>query len=185
MVFATLLLALGTFRLIRKDREKESRDRKERYLNEIIQWLNDVITRPLDIGVLTGSRYTQNRNIIWILHALGDKGIYIKKLASSIFGNPLTDSIAATRDAIGMYAETMLYFIERKFEILGMPDDGIDRITKELDEAIAEDNRSAARGIPSTKMQDAIERNRAESKRDKALIALDICVSLKADLLIK
>ncbi len=42
MVFATLLLAYVTYRIIKSDRQRESRDRKERLLNEIIEWAIDV-----------------------------------------------------------------------------------------------------------------------------------------------
>lgn len=42
MVLATLVLAFGTFSIIMHDRERENRDRKERYLNEILRWLRGI-----------------------------------------------------------------------------------------------------------------------------------------------
>lgn len=196
VAWGTLLLAVATFSLIvnsnkqekqrRKDEaNKNNRDRKERYLNEIIQWANDVNSRLYDIGILTGIRYTEERNILFILAGLGVKGKYIKTIAAYIFGNPLTDSIKATGNAMGIYAETIRYFVERKFEISGMPDNERDRLVKELDEAIAEDHRNSKRAIHNSAKEDAIIQKRAESLRDKALITLDICAALKDDLLIK
>ena len=102
------------------ENDKENRDRKERYLNEIIQWANEVNTRICDIRILTGDQYREDRNTIWILWGLGNNGKYISTTAEYIFGNPLKDSIMATRDAMGIYALTIVYFIERVFEMPGM-----------------------------------------------------------------
>lgn len=57
MVVATLILALGTFKIIMRDRERENRDRKERYLNEILEWLKkleDVIFPTSDPNMYKG-----------------------------------------------------------------------------------------------------------------------------------
>lgn len=190
----TLFLAIQAIRTInesntreqleRNERlQRENRDRKERYLNEIIQWANDVNTQVYDISILTGDRYNENRNTVWILISLANKSKYIRTIAEYIFGNPLKDSIKATGKAISIYGASLTYLVERKFEVLGIPDNERDIIVKELNEAIAEDDSSM--GVTSFAMRDAIKRKFAESMRDKAIITLDICAELKDDLLIK
>lgn len=170
----------------RKDEaDKENRDRKERYLNEIIQWANDVNTRVYNISILTGDRYNEDRNTLWILGGLHNKGKYIKTTAEYIFGNPLKDSISDTGQAMSRYAGTIAYFVERELKVFAMPDNERDRIVKELDEAIAEDLRNSKGDIPSFAMEDAIKSECATSMRDKAILTLDICVVLKDDLLNK
>lgn len=44
MVVVTLFLAWATFSVINNDRQREERDRKERLLNEIIEWAENINT---------------------------------------------------------------------------------------------------------------------------------------------
>jgi hypothetical protein len=59
MVVATLFLAWATFSVVNSDRQREERDRKERLLNEIIEWakgLEERIFPPGETKILTNIR---------------------------------------------------------------------------------------------------------------------------------
>ena len=189
VAFMIAILAALTIRenkeLRREGRRREEYDRKERYLNEIIEWANDLNTHIYGIDILGETRSTEDRKVIWILAGLGNKGKYILAVAERIFGNRLKDSIKATGNAAGIYAESLIYINNRTFEIIGMLQTEIDSIVRELDEAIAEDQRNTTSLEISTTKQDIILQKHAESLRDKAITTLSICAEIKADLLIK
>lgn len=194
--FGTLFLALTMIITLKRNRkennimmqankDKEDRDRRERYLNEIIEWANDLNTRIYGIDILGESRSAEERKTIWILAGLGNKGKYILTMAEYIFGNRLKDSVRTTGSASGIYGESLVYINNRTFEIVGMPKTKIDSIVRELDEAIAEDQRNTTSLKISTTKQDIILQKHAESLRDAAITTLNICAEIKADLLTK
>ena len=83
--WTTLLVAYAAFRTIRSNREKESRDRKERLLNEIIEWAEDVASsfEPAEIPDLSDDKnatkswpfLTNQRKKLNSLSLLGARGL--------------------------------------------------------------------------------------------------------------
>ena len=116
MVFATLLLAYGTFRIIRSDRDRERRDRKERLLNEIIEG-------ALDAAKSAISRQTREVHELWKtkleykFHRV--KSEYIAEIAASSFEDlsPLTKDIITKLDEV---IDVTTQCIEAKHHVINL-----------------------------------------------------------------
>jgi hypothetical protein len=61
LAFVTVFLAIGTFLTIRQNRKFREKDRKERLLNEIIEWAEDVVKSAT-------YRRKQDRDELWDAH---------------------------------------------------------------------------------------------------------------------
>ena len=92
LAIVTALLVGFTWLNIRNTHEKEERDRKERLLNEIIEWAEDVARLNFNIYNLTEAQVSKES---WVESSLGGivsefqvveaKGVYINSIALSCF----------------------------------------------------------------------------------------------------
>ncbi len=111
MVFATLLLAFVTYRIIKSDRQRENRDRKERLLNEIIEWASSVSRAAI-------SRQTRDPHALWSTKLeykyQKSKGKYMVQIINSSFpeltqiyldiDTKINEAISFTEDVINRNA---------------------------------------------------------------------------------
>ena len=183
MVLATLGLAYATFGIINSDREREKRDRRERLLDEIIEWANNVNTQVNDFALLSERFVDTLSNISRMTHGLNNRGRYVKSIAEKVLDNKaLKKSISNTGKAIAVYGASLRYFTDGveggEFLVMNMTKKQKANYTEKLDVALAlykKDGNLNEMNILAGKLE--------ESMRDNAIKTLDICVQLKADLL--
>jgi hypothetical protein len=92
MVFATLLLAYATFRIITSNREQEKRNRKERRLKEIVDWATDILVCGRDISrelfkeLVSGDTSDRARNIEITarFNVISWRGFYIRHISENL-----------------------------------------------------------------------------------------------------
>lgn len=118
MVFATLILAYATFRIITSDREQEKRDRKERWLNEIIGWAENTLECETEVSTSIASLQagvTDRSSLTKLIHLdlflkyrnVNARSEYVRQLAL----NFETDLQSAVKKATGeLYA--IIEFLE-------------------------------------------------------------------------
>ncbi len=141
MVLATLILALGTFKIINEERFREERSRKERYLDEIISWVIQV-----NKSCIPPSGSGREAYMEWcrgITSSIASEGKWALR-SSSIFGsefnnnmNNLLNKISNLNDCIRTFTESNKYTNKQVKEILSEPFVNLLEATdKVLDEAL-------------------------------------------------
>ena len=115
---ATLFLALGAFWAIWQNSNMQRRQRKERLLNEIIDWV-EAITKFLSAQIVTDRAneriiLTGAANRLKELNGLAVKGIYIESLAPLLFSNDtvLLKDIHNFRRRIGKHTRFLILVVK-------------------------------------------------------------------------
>jgi len=96
--WTTLLVAYAAFRTIRSNREKEERDRKERLLNEIIEWATSIA----ELIVTRLTHPNTNSEAHWLLMYAGfdSKSEYMVTIAANISGSDLVSYVKRIRECL-------------------------------------------------------------------------------------
>ena len=109
--FATLLLALAAFLAIRHSSEQEKRNRKERLLNEITEWAEDIrksssesidpneIIFDTPIEQIAAQRGFYNLRLRY--QAISVKSEYLEGIAKKVFGNELLSATEIVTQKLG------------------------------------------------------------------------------------
>lgn len=178
------VLSLDLSRRIRKETlEKENRDRKERYLNEIINWANDVNTNFQNLAIFNENPFDTLSNLSRVAMSLSNKGWSMRIIAEKALKNDvLKKSITDTGRAVVRYGESCNYLSKGieggEFLMMNITKNQQAIYTRELDIALASYKRDI-----NIKDIVTIEGKLAENMRDKAIKTLDMCISLKSELL--
>ncbi|HUT97164.1 MAG TPA: hypothetical protein VMW60_03485, partial [Dehalococcoidales bacterium] len=97
---ATAILAFLSWRNIKSGYDKEKRDRKERWLNEIVEWAQDVDACGTNIGLPVNIKFTtdlviDNLNKVTFLEyvRINNRGAYIEAIAYEVFTEDLYETI--------------------------------------------------------------------------------------------
>jgi hypothetical protein len=184
-IFAVIFSAVSIYQSekIRKDTlEKEAKDRKERYLDEIISWANDVNTKVYDYDLFRDDIGNNYLNLSNVSHGLLNKGIFIKSISEIALKNEkLTNSVIDTCHEIAIFGASCRYFangvVGGKFSIAKMTKEEKVKYTKELDSAIKSTKKNKKTNI------DVIAGKLEDNMREKANITLQVCVMIKKELL--
>jgi hypothetical protein len=111
---AAVILAFAAFLTIRHSNEREKRDRKERLLNEIIEWAVDVTKCGADINFLLLAAEIDEEpwgklnlpDLQFNLRELKQRGEYVVKVASTL-EKPLLTAAQKVESEIAEYLKTM------------------------------------------------------------------------------
>ena len=106
LAIVTALLVGFTWLNIKNSSEREKRDRKERLLNEIIEWVTEIQTISLDINIpVTGKPFTQleakriEANVLLRYGIPFSKNEYIRAIVCETFKEELQNDVENTINA--------------------------------------------------------------------------------------
>jgi len=131
--WTTLLVAYAAFRTIRSNREEEERDRKERLLNEVIEWALDV-AKPkyaLSLEHLTPGTGNEGDKLIARQLSLASntdtllvRGNYLAKI-TLIFTSSLKMAVDKVRDDLEKLNDLITDWVQGKDDNKAIVDDSI------------------------------------------------------------
>jgi membrane protein implicated in regulation of membrane protease activity len=85
LALITALMAYFTWLSIKSGEEREQRSKKERLLNEIIEWVEDVGRLVFEMPDIYQEEWRQARDIVSQFQVVAAKGDYIKRIALDSF----------------------------------------------------------------------------------------------------
>ncbi len=161
---------------------RENRDRRERYLDGIIEWANDVNIKIYDHTLFGNDASKNYMNLSIISFGLLNKGMFMESISRTIFKNEkLTNSIRDTCNEILKFGASCRYFADGvvggKFAIENITNEQILEYTKELDSALKSYKKNEKCDI------DVIAGKLEKNMRVKANLALDVCATTKSELI--
>ena len=179
----TITLAFAAFWTIWQNYKFRTKDKKEKLLNDIIEWANDVNTQFQNLTIFEPDLFNTFFKSSMVALGLSNKGWFMKLIAeTSLKNEELKYSISSTGKAIGIFGASLRYLSDRvisgEFLMMKLSKKQKEKFTNELDVLLES-------YIKTKYIKDIVTKTGKleENMRKKAMKTLEVCANIKNKLL--